>query len=199
MGRREAHATTQPTVPAVRVRRVTTTDGTVMQRATGRPAQRAPSFDAFYAAAAPDLVRSLYAMTGDLTIAQDCVQEAAARAWQRWDAIGGYDDPAAWVRTVAWRLAVSRLRRVKVGIGLLRRQGPPPDVPDSSPDRVALVAALRQLPEAQRRAVVLHHLCDLSVEQVATETGAPVGTVKARLSRGRTALAALLTDGDSRG
>ncbi len=38
-------------------------------------------------------------------------------------------------------------------------------------------------------AVVLHHLCDLSVEQVASETGAPVGTVKARLSRGRAALA----------
>jgi RNA polymerase sigma-70 factor (ECF subfamily) len=38
-------------------------------------------------------------------------------------------------------------------------------------------------------AIVLHHLCDLSVEQVASETGAPVGTVKARLSRGRAALA----------
>lgn len=51
------------------------------------------------------------------------------------------------------------------------------------------MAALRQLPQAQRLAIVLHHLCDLSVEQVASETGAPVGTVKARLSRGRAALA----------
>lgn len=98
------------------------------------------------------------------------------------------------MRRVAWRLAVSRLRRARVGVGLLRRQGPPPDEPALSPDRVALLAALRQLPEAQRRAVVLHHLCDLSVEQVAAETGAPTGTVKARLSRGRTALALLLTD-----
>ncbi|MDQ3485071.1 MAG: SigE family RNA polymerase sigma factor, partial [Actinomycetota bacterium] len=40
----------------------------------------------------------------------------------------------------------------------------------------------------------LHHLCDLSVADVAAETGVPVGTVKARLSRGRAALASLLTD-----
>ncbi len=45
-------------------------------------------------------------------------------------------------------------------------------------------------------ALVLHHLCDLSVEQVASETGAPVGTVKARLSRGRAALARELAVGE---
>jgi RNA polymerase sigma-70 factor (ECF subfamily) len=48
-------------------------------------------------------------------------------------------------------------------------------------------------------AVVLHHLCDLSVEQVASETGAPVGTVKARLSRGRAALARRLGEADELG
>ena len=159
----------------------------------------AASFDAFYRRSAPALVRQLHAMTGDLTVAQDCVQEAAARAWQRWAVVSRYDDPTAWVRTVAWRLAVSRLRRLRVGTRVLRRHGPAPDVPAASPDHVALVAALRRLPEAQRRAVVLHHLCDLSVEQVAAETGAPLGTVKARLSRGRAALSTLLSEEDSRG
>ena len=42
---------------------------------------------------------------------------------------------------------------------------------------------------------MLHHLCDLSVDDVAREVGAPAGTVKARLSRGRATLAALLADG----
>jgi RNA polymerase sigma-70 factor (ECF subfamily) len=56
------------------------------------------------------------------------------------------------------------------------------------------VTALRQLPEAQRRALVLHHIADLSVQDVAHEVGVPEGTIKARLSRGRTALAALLAD-----
>jgi RNA polymerase sigma-70 factor, ECF subfamily len=41
---------------------------------------------------------------------------------------------------------------------------------------------------------VLHHLCDLPVRAVAAETGATEGTVKARLSRGRAALAELLSD-----
>ncbi len=71
----------------------------------------------------------------------------------------------------------------------MRRSPPPESEPGPGPERAALVAALRQLPESQRMAIVLHHLCDLSVEQVASETGAPVGTVKARLSRGRAALA----------
>ena len=151
-------------------------------------------FDAFYASSAPALVRQLHAMTGDLTEAQDCVQEAYARAWQRWSTVARYDAPQAWVRQVAWRLAVSRFRRARVGAGLLRRQGPPPDVPELTPDHVALVAALRRLPEAQRRAIVLHHLGGLSVTEVADETDVPTGTVKARLSRGRAALAVLLSD-----
>lgn len=162
----------------------------------GRSASADPAadFDVFYAASAPRLVRQLHAMTGDLTEAQDCVQEAYARAWQRWPTVGGYDSPEAWVRSVAWKLAVSRFRRVTTGHRALRRHGVAPDVPSLSADRVALVTALRQLPEVQRRAVVLHHVADLSVEQVAAETGAPVGTVKARLARGRARLADLLAD-----
>ena len=63
--------------------------------------------------------------------------------------------------------------------------------------RVALVTALRRLPEPQRRALVLHHLCDLPVHAVAREVGVPEGPIKARLSRGRTALAALLDPTDA--
>jgi RNA polymerase sigma-70 factor (ECF subfamily) len=151
-------------------------------------------FDEFYAASSARVLRALHAMTGDLSEAQDVVQEAYARAWQRWSSVRTYDAPEAWVRTVAWRLAVSRARRAKVGLGKLRRHGPPPDVPAAGPDHVALVDALRRIPEAQRRAVVLHHVLGLSVAEVAAECGVPDGTVKARLSRGRTALAELLTE-----
>ena len=57
---------------------------------------------------------------------------------------------------------------------------------------VAVRQALAQLPMDQRRVLVLFELCDLSVEEVAREVGVPVGTVKSRLSRGRSALAELL-------
>jgi RNA polymerase sigma-70 factor (ECF subfamily) len=70
------------------------------------------------------------------------------------------------------------------------RSRPAPLVADGpSPDRVALIDALRKVPAEQRRAVVLYHLCDRTVAEIAAETGVPVGTVKARLARGRAALA----------
>jgi RNA polymerase sigma-70 factor (ECF subfamily) len=161
--------------------------------ATAPERRQVDDFDAFYASTSASLVRQVHAFCGDLGEAQDCVQEAYARAWQRWAKVSEYDVPAAWVRQVACRLAVSRFRRLQVGRGLLPRTT---DVPELDPSRVAVVAALRQIPEAQRLAIVLHHVADLSVDEVARETGVPVGTVKARLSRGRAALALLLSDNE---
>jgi RNA polymerase sigma-70 factor, ECF subfamily len=163
-----------------------------------RPATRikdvpdSASFDAFYRAGRQRVHLFVFALTGNAAEAQDVVQEAYARAWQRWDTVGEYADPEAWVRTVARRIAVSRWRRARSGILAHQRLGPPPPQRGPGPETVALVAALAQLPVSQRAAIVLHHLLELPVAQVALETGVPVGTVKARLSRGRRALAQLL-------
>lgn len=151
-------------------------------------------FDDFYAGCSKRLVGQLYAMTGDMAEAQDVVQEAFVRAWDRRKQLAETSSPEAWVRTVAWRLAISRWRRTRTALTAMRRHGVAADAAPPSPDHVALVSALRRLPDEQRRAIVLHHLCDLSVEQVAHETGSPVGTIKARLSRGRAALAEHLDD-----
>ncbi|GGX73935.1 SigE family RNA polymerase sigma factor [Streptomyces minutiscleroticus] len=156
-------------------------------------------FDAFYAAAFPRLTGQLYAFTGDHGEAQDVVQEAFVRAWDHRRDFLADGSPEAWIRTVAMRLAVSRWRRARRWLELVRRDPPQDHVPGPGPDRTALVAALRTLPETQRMAIVLHHLCDLTIEQVASETGAPVGTVKARLSRGRAALARRLGETDGLG
>lgn len=150
------------------------------------------TFDAFYRASRQRLFDALYALTGDAGEAQDAVHEAFARAWQRWSTIEGYGDPEAWVRTVARRIAVSRWRRARNRLTAHRRYGTPPAIPGPSAESIALHAALARLPIEQRTAIVLHHLCDLPVSEVARETGAPEGTVKARLSRGRSALARLL-------
>ncbi len=155
-------------------------------------------FDAFYATAFPRLTGQLTAFTGDHGEAQDVVQEAFVRAWNRRRDFLADEAPEAWVRTVAMRLAISRWRRARRWLELVRRTPPPETAPGPGPDRTVLVAALRQLPTPQRMAIVLHHLCDLSVEQVASETGAPVGTVKARLSRGRATLAKHLAVDDAR-
>ena len=54
--------------------------------------------------------------------------------------------------------------------------------------------ALRQLPAKQRRTMTLHYVCDLTVEQIAGETGLSASTVKTHLVRGRTALSLRLAD-----
>jgi RNA polymerase sigma-70 factor, ECF subfamily len=152
-------------------------------------------FDDFYTASFPRVTGQVYAMIGNRDEAQECVQEAFARAWAHRRKLEHAEHPEAWVRTTAYRLAVSRWRRTMRGRRPTDRAlGAATHTAAPSESHVALVAALRQLPEAQRQALVLHHIADLSVHDVAREVGVPEGTIKARLSRGRAALAALLTD-----
>jgi len=154
------------------------------------------TFDAFYSGSVRRVTGQVYAMTGSRAEAEDCVAEAYARAWQRWDKVSGYGDPEAWVRTVAYRVSVSAWRKTANMRVAHRRQWAPDDTRGLSPDYVAIIAALRKIPPRQRQAIVLHHLVGLSVEEIARETGAAAGTVKARLSRGRQAMAPYLADSE---
>jgi RNA polymerase sigma-70 factor (ECF subfamily) len=150
------------------------------------------AFDEFYAATARRVVAQVYAMVGDLREAEDAVQEAYVRAWLRWSAVGTYVDPTAWVRTVAYRIAVSSWRRTRNRLLAHQRSAAARDAAQLDPDTIALVDALRRIPAAQRRAIVLHHLVGLPVKEIAEETGDSVSAVKAQLSRGRHSLASLL-------
>ncbi|MDN5894214.1 MAG: SigE family RNA polymerase sigma factor [Nocardioides sp.] len=153
-------------------------------------------FDDFYTASFNRITHQVYAMIGDRDEAQECVQEAFARAWAHRRKLDRAEHPEAWVRTTAHRLAISRWRRTKLGRRPQDRAlAPALTTPPVNEDRVALLDALARVPKAQRRALVLHHMCDLPVHAVAAEVGVPEGTIKARLSRGRKALAVLLADG----
>ena len=158
--------------------------------------ERADEFDAFYRGTAARVVRLVYASTGDLLLAQECTQEAFARAWSDWGRVRTHDDPLSWVRTVARRLAISEWRRGRNRTEAHRRSARPATGREPGPDHVDMVSALRALPTEIRETVVLFYVGDLSVEAIATETGAPVGTVKARLHRGRARLAPLLAPDD---
>jgi RNA polymerase sigma-70 factor, ECF subfamily len=165
------------------------------------PARPAPApgptrdFDGFYARYFGPLALQLHAYAGDLAEAQDLVQEAFCRALARWGQVGRYDDPVAWVRRVAWNLATSRWRRQRRAAAFLRRQREQ-HVEAPSPDRVAVVRALRTLPPVHRRAVVMHYIGGMSVAEIAAQEGAPEGTVKSWLYRGRAALAVALVETD---
>lgn len=152
-----------------------------------------PEFADFYAAWFRPIAVQLYAHTGDLVEAQDVVQEAFCRALARWPRVSRYDEPAAWVRRVAWNLATSRWRRLRTALAATRHHHEELE-PGPNPDRVAVVAALATLPERQRRAVVLHYFADLPVAAIAAEMEVSAGTVKSWLHRARTALQPHLDD-----
>lgn len=150
-------------------------------------------FDELYYASYRSVLRAVLVLLPTSEDAHDVVQEAFARALAGWAKVSQLDNPAAWVRHVAINAAIDAGRRERrrrfAYRRLLARQR---DVPAPTADSVDVVRALQQLKPAQRQALVLHYLLDMSVEDIAHETQRPVGTIKTNLARGRAALAELL-------
>jgi RNA polymerase sigma-70 factor, ECF subfamily len=165
----------------------------IPEQRSGTRAVDEDSFGAFYQGNQARLVSQLTAYCGNQADAQDIVQEAFCKAYLRWNKIAGYDDPVAWVRTVAWNMATSRWRRGRVALKHLLTQREE-HTPQPSPDRVALTRALATLPSAQRRAVVLYYLGDVTIGEIANQEGVAEGTVRSWLHRARTALSIQLND-----
>ena len=155
--------------------------------------RNAEEFDDFYAGSSRQVLGQVYAMVGNRTEAEDAVAEAYLRAWDRWNRVRDCDSPEAWVRRVAYRIAVSAWRKAVNRVRAHHRDLTEKHVDAISPDHVALVQALRRISADQRRVIVLHHLVGLSVAEIAAETGTSANTVKTRLARGRRALADHLT------
>ena len=133
------------------------------------------------------LWRAIYAFAGDAEIASDAVAEAFAQLLNRAEAVR---DPAAWT----WRTAF----RISSGAPKARRSGDTPTVgPIEHLDRYSdliFLAALRQLPDAQRAAVVLFYYADLPIREIAARLGSNSLAIRANLSRGRGRLRQILGD-----
>ncbi|HYO31451.1 MAG TPA: SigE family RNA polymerase sigma factor [Nocardioidaceae bacterium] len=151
-----------------------------------------------YAASYRRLVTGMCALCGDKGAAEEIVQEAFVRALAARTDFRRVDNPEAWLRRVAINIHHSRWRRMQKLASLYRKGARAAEVasqiPETDTDHVMLVEALRRLPTSQREAIALHHFMDLSVSETAATLGVPEGTVKARLARGRAALAERLQD-----
>ena len=145
-----------------------------------------------YGACYQRLVGQLYAICGDRSSAEEVVQEAFVRALTHRRSFLAAEQPQAWLRKVAINLQRNRWRHRAVRERYAAQSAEPADVPGLNPDHVMLIEALRTLSVEQREAIVLHHIADLPVYEVAQTLGVPEGTVKARLARGRAALARVL-------
>ena len=137
-------------------------------------------FDGFFGAEYLRVLRSLTLVLGDGQRAEDAAQEAFARAYRRWSAVGQMERPGTWVYVVALRSERRRLARDA------KRSSPELEAVGASGvdeviDRVWLLDALAKLSARQRCAVVLRYYADLPVADVAAAMGCAPGTVKATL------------------
>jgi RNA polymerase sigma-70 factor (ECF subfamily) len=147
-------------------------------------------YERFCAEAHPRLVAALGHHLGDPWVGEELAQEALVRAGDRWAQVRALDSPLGWCYRVGVNLGRSQLRRRRAERRALRRHGGLRDhhVDDDTPDRLAVRAALRQLTEPQRRAVILRYYLGLnSVEAAAVLDIAPTA-VRAQLHRGVAAL-----------
>jgi RNA polymerase sigma-70 factor (ECF subfamily) len=137
----------------------------------------------------PRLVGAVALVAGDLATAEDAVQEAIVRAWERSDRGDRIDDLEPWVATVAMNLSRSRLRHLRVERRARPRLVAASTVDGPSPDAVDVRRALAALPRRQREAAVLRFYLDCSTDEIASAMGTSHGTVKSQLAKARTHLA----------
>ncbi|MET3806412.1 RNA polymerase sigma-70 factor (ECF subfamily) [Nakamurella sp. UYEF19] len=146
-------------------------------------------FDELYRSSRDRLLMIALAFTRDLPEAQDVVHEAFVRGWAARDKLARLDKPEAWLCTVALNVARRRARRRAMRRPFAGAADPLEGESGlDTADLIDLHRAVDSLPADQRTVVVLHHLADLPLEEVAAALHVPVGTVKSRLSRGRAQL-----------
>jgi RNA polymerase sigma-70 factor (ECF subfamily) len=139
--------------------------------------------DALFDAEYERLVRSL-GVAFDPVDAADAVQEAFIEADRSWDKVGGYADPAGWIRRVAVNRLLNRQRNRQRRDAILATITPVAD-DDLTAELLDLRRAVAQLPDRMRAAVCLHYLADLTVDQVAHSLDVSPGTVKSNLHDAR--------------
>jgi RNA polymerase sigma-70 factor (sigma-E family) len=158
-----------------------------------RQAERDAAFSEYVASRQDRLRRVAYAMCGSWHQAEDLLQTAFTKLYVAWPRLSRAGVEDAYVRRIILNALLDERRRPSSRElpGLPDREPAAPTGPGVEV-RDELVQALQQLPPMQRRTVVLRHVADLSVEQVAHELGISGGTVKSHTSRGLARLQELL-------
>jgi len=160
----------------------------------------AAAFDTLIRPRLPRLVRMARAIMRDEPAALDVVQEACIRAWRELPRLrdrGAFD---AWLGQIVvngCRSALRGRRRAAVREIVVDEWGQAPadagsGVSQGLADQVVAAEAIRRafvrLRPDDRALLVLHHVEDRPVDEIARSMGIPEGTVKWRLSRARSAL-----------
>jgi len=129
--------------------------------------------------------------------AQDCLQEAMLRVFRAISGFKGQSSFSTWVYRVTMNTCLDELRKKKnrqnTSLDNLLDQGWSPSDGENGPEKHALQsetrrqlsAAIQELPEDMRAAVVLRDVHGLAYDEIADALQTNVGTIKSRISRGR--------------
>jgi RNA polymerase sigma-70 factor (ECF subfamily) len=152
----------------------------------------ADSLAAAFRAEWGQVVATLIRLTGDWDLAEECAQDAFARAAEAWERGGVPDRPGAWLTTVARNRAVDRLRRDAAGAAKLRELAalpdPEPAPPDPYPDdRLGLMFTCCHpaLALDARVALTLRSLAGLSTAEIARAFLVTEPAMARRISRAK--------------
>jgi RNA polymerase sigma factor (sigma-70 family) len=150
-------------------------DGTVWERDDAA---------AFCESLHPSLYGALLLYCGSRELAEDLTQETLLRVWRNWASVSTMDRPDRWALRVAFNLAKSGFRRLRVARRVAAMSDGSATATDIDPtDAIALRTLVAALPTRQRAAVVLRYFNDLSVADTAEVLGCAEGTVKALTSQ----------------
>jgi RNA polymerase sigma-70 factor (ECF subfamily) len=141
----------------------------------------------------------LYRMVGNADDADDLVQETFVRAYNALDTFRQDASFLTWLYKIASNRSIDLIRaRQSKGAASLDEEmdsGREPAAPEreSSPEAAAVRGSVSEvvhhqiinLPERYRRVVLMRHVADMSIEEIATELQMPTGTVKTHLFRAR--------------
>jgi RNA polymerase sigma factor (sigma-70 family) len=163
-----------------------------------RSKAQAVGFESFMQSHRARLVQTLTLISLDREAAADAAQEAFVQLFLRWDKIGDYRDPAAWLYKVGinrcrdYRRFLSRTARVVERLGAAQEQQTEEgELVEWAPDP-GFASAFRSLPKRQRTAATLYYLNDLSVGEIARIMNISEGAVNSHLHRAREALQKLV-------
>jgi RNA polymerase sigma-70 factor (sigma-E family) len=159
------------------------------------PLSKRTRYEEFVADNGDELVKLAYAICGDRGRAEDAVQEALTRVYQRWSRL---TDPLAYARRTAinvtrddWRRSMRADRAHRAAAGL-----PSTGVDDPQERLVTnrgLMDALDELPHGQRAVIVLRYGSQLSEAETAAALGITTGTVKSQTARALARMREVLT------
>ena len=146
------------------------------------------SFEVFFASEHARLFGALCLVTGDRSEAEEIMQDAFLRLWERWDRVATMDDASAYLFRTAMNVFRNRYRRAALALRKTISVAPTEDALATVEDRDVVVRALRDLTPDQRAAVVLTGYVGLTSEEAGKVLGMRAGTIRTLATRARAAI-----------